>query len=233
MRILIVEDEPRIARDIAWSCKQILGKEITSIKIIQTLDEASDYLFKGRIDILLLDLNLHGKNGYELLRHAVSGSFHTIIISAHTDQAYEAFQYGVLDFLPKPFDEERLREAFNRYFNRLPRIEKSTQYLTVRKYNRNDILSVDDILYFRAANFYVDAVLKTGEVEILDKTMNRLEQILPSRFFRIHHSYIADIEQIRSFTPVKKGTSQVLLKNGAVLPLSKNRFKRLQQVLGK
>ena len=115
MRILIVEDEYSIAKDIEWNCHQLLGKKIELLQIKQTLESAYDFLVQNQIDLLLLDLNLSGKNGFDLLKDAVSGSFHTIIISAHTDQAIEAFKYGVLDFLPKPFEKDRLQKAFKRY----------------------------------------------------------------------------------------------------------------------
>ncbi|UCE06867.1 MAG: response regulator transcription factor [bacterium] len=228
MRILIVEDEYSIARDIEWNCQQILGTKIESMQIIQTLEAATDFLLNNPIDLLLLDLNLGGKNGYELLRAAVAGSFHTIIISAHTEQAIEAFEYGVLDFLPKPFDEARLGKAFDRYFGRVARDGSSTKYLTVRKRHKHVILPIDEILYFKAANYYSEAVLNTGEVEILDKSLDRLVQILPSRFFRIHRSCIVDINYIESFTPVINGSSQLTLKNGEKLPLSKRRYKELR-----
>lgn len=228
MRILIVEDEYSIARDIEWNCRQISGKQIVSLQIIQTLEAAAAYIFKNPVDLVLLDLNLGGKNGYDLLKLAVSGSFHTIIISAHTDRALEAFEYGVLDFLPKPFTRARLIKAFDRYFGRRNRETRTTKYLTVRKHNTNVVLTVDDILYFRAANYYSEAVLKNGAVEILDKSLDRLSQILPSRFFRIHRSYIIDVNFIASFIPVIKGSSRLTLKNGERLPISKRRYKELR-----
>lgn len=229
MHILIVEDEYSIARDIEWNCKHILRDQIKSIRIIQTLDNASKYLAKNPIDLLLLDLNLSGKSGFELLKIAVSFSFHTIIISAYTDQAIEAFQYGVLDFIPKPFDENRFRKAIDRYFGIAKREGNCTKFLTVRKQNQHIVLSVEDIVYFRAANYYVEAVLKSNEIEILDKSMNHLAQILPTNYFRIHRSFIVDINSIESFTPVIKGTSKLILKNGVKLSLSKNRFKELRE----
>ena len=66
----------------------------------------------------------------------------------------------------------------------------------VKKQNQHIVLTIDNILYFRAANYYVEAVLKSDEIEILDKSMNHLSQILPSNFFRIHRSYIVDINYI-------------------------------------
>jgi len=230
MRILIVEDERPIAKYVQRLCQDILGAKINSIELLYTLDQAATYLFQHQIDLCLLDLNLNGRNGYELLKMAVSGSFHTIIISAYTDQAVEAFQYGVLDFIPKPFDEARLRQAFDRYFNRTKRDANSTEYLTVRQRTQYKVISIDDVIYFKAAGIYVDAYLKDGKVEILDKTMDRLGQILPERFLRIHRSCYVDLNHINTFGHVGGGVYQVLTKNGASLPLSRSKYKELQQL---
>ncbi len=229
MRILIVEDEYSIARDIEYQCRKILEDRVSSLQIIQTLDEAAAFLNKQPIDLLLLDLNLGGKNGYELLRQAVSGPFHTIIISAHTDQALKAFEYGVLDFLPKPLDGTRLKIAIDRYLGRTKAEHQAVKYLTGRKYSGYVVIAVDDILYFKAANFYTEAFLKSGRSEILDKSLDRLGQLLPPRFFRTHRSYIVDSRQIASFTPVKRGSSRIVLKSGITLPLSKRRHKELRR----
>jgi len=232
MRLLIVEDEYSIARDIAYQCRQILGDRIVSLIIIQTFAAARDYLDKHHLDLLLLDLNLGGENGYDLLKHAVSGSFHTVVISAYSERAVEAFEYGVLDFLPKPFETSRLQKAFDRYYGKIKEDRQAVQYLTGRKRKGYFIVAAADVLYFKAALDYSEAVLKTGKKEILEKSLNRLSQILSSRFFRIHRSYLVDIDQISSFTPVTRGSSRVLLKNGQTLPLSKRRHKELRKRLG-
>ncbi|MBN2399142.1 MAG: response regulator transcription factor [Candidatus Aminicenantes bacterium] len=232
MRLLIVEDEYSIARDIEYHCRQILGDRIASLRNIQTLDAARDCLARHSIDLLLLDLNLAGANGFELLKLANSGSFHTIIISGHVDRALEAFEYGALDFLPKPFEPSRLRKAFDRYFG-LPGMDgQAVKYLTGRKRDQFFVVSVADVLYFQASYDYTEAVLKTGKREVLEKSLRRLGQILPSRFFRIHRSYLVDIQQIASFTPVRHGSSRVCLKSGEILPLSRGRHKHLRRILG-
>ena len=229
MRILIVEDEYSIARDVEHQCREILGDRISSLRILQTLEEAAEHLTGHPIDLLSLDLNLGGKNGFDLLRLAVSGSFHTIIISAHVDQALKAFEYGVLDFLPKPLDGARLRRAIDRYLGRSTEEHPAVKYLTGRKHSGYFVVPVDDVIYFKAANFYSEAVLTSGRSELLDKSLDRLGQILPPRFVRIHRSYLVDDRRIASFTPVVGGTSQVILKSGETLPLSKRRHKELRR----
>ncbi len=231
MHLLIVEDERPIALYTERLCRLLLGTKIELVSTKYTLEQASSFLFKHHIDLCLLDLNLNGCNGYELLKMAVSGSFHTIIISAHTDQAIEAFKYGVLDFVPKPFDEKRLRSAFAKYFGRIQRQELTTKYLSVRKGNEFNLLSIKDIGYFKAAGVYVEAHLKNSNIEILDKTMDRLEQILPARFVRIHRSCIVNLELIESYKHVGGGTYQVCLKNHEVLPLSRQKYKELHNLM--
>ena len=78
------------------------------------LPEALCFIENNSLDLVLLDLNLNGDNGFDLLTTAVSESFHTIVISAYKDQAITAFEYGILDFVPKPFNRDRLEQAFDR-----------------------------------------------------------------------------------------------------------------------
>ena len=230
LHILIVEDEPPAARYLEKCCRSVLNENL-ALLTVHTFEDASRAVISEEIDLCFLDLNLKGKSGYDLLKSAVAGSFHTIIVSAHTEQAVEAFKYGVLDFIPKPFDEEDIRSALQRYFETTSRRNVSTKYLFARKGRSNLVISVDAVVYFKAADVYVEAHLENGQMELLTKTMDRLEQILPSSFFRIHRSYITALSRIRSFSSVKGGTSRVMLKNGIILPLSRRRYKDLQQHL--
>src|SRR5271157_1945729 len=107
MRILIVEDEEMASRLLKNILIEILGEGIESIQVQRSLTASQCYLQDHTIDLLFLDLNLHVENGFALLASAAAGSFHTIVVSAHTDRAIEAFEYGVLDFVPKPYGEER------------------------------------------------------------------------------------------------------------------------------
>src|SRR5688572_31129759 len=111
MKILIVEDEPVLAQRLARFCREILGGQLESLRVASMFSEASARLDESPIDLLLLDLNLHGRDGMQLLASSVAGSFHTIIVSANTEQALRAFEYGVIDFVPKPFSRERLEQA--------------------------------------------------------------------------------------------------------------------------
>ena len=114
MNVLIVEDEAPAARRLARITSELLGEEAGSLAIKASVEEAEQHLASCGVDVVLLDLNLNGSSGFDLLSRMTAGSFHTIVVSASLDKALAAFEYGVLDFVPKPVERERLARAFSR-----------------------------------------------------------------------------------------------------------------------
>ncbi|MBU1099515.1 MAG: LytTR family DNA-binding domain-containing protein [Bacteroidetes bacterium] len=227
MNILIVEDEPPIARDIEFICREVLKDKLETVTLQGTLSSAKKIIMDHKFDLCLLDLNLNGENGFSLLEDITTESFHTVIVSAYTEKAIEAFEYGVFDFIAKPFDRPRFEKMFNRYFSQTGKNEATTKYLSYRKKNETHIINIDEIHYFRAADTYVLAELKNGNSALLNKTMDRLEQILPDRFLRIHRSYIVDINSINSFGHDAGGKYKLYLKDNTELPLNRKVYKEL------
>ncbi len=230
MRILIVEDERPIAEDIKYIVEQILVKEITSIHIETTLDTAVWYLKEKPIDVLLLDLNLNAKDGFELLKQAVSQSFHTIVISANINRAIEAFEYGVLDFIPKPYNIERLKAAFDRLKSSHALDGRSLKYLSVKKGFEVKVIPLDEIKYFKSANNYTELYLRDGHIIIYDKSIKQLTPLLPQNYFRIHKSFIVDRNKIESIQSSGGGKYRAILKSGECLPVSRNRITELKNI---
>lgn len=232
MRILIVEDERPTAEDIKLLVEQILKKEITSIHIETTLDSAKFYLKEKPVDVLLLDLNLNAKDGFNLLKHAVSQSFHTIVISANINRAIEAFEYGVLDFIPKPYTVERLTTAFNRLKSSHATDGHAIKYLSVKTGFEIRIIPIEDIRYFKSANIYVELHLNDGRTVIHDKSIKQLIPLLPANYCRIHKSYLVDVGKIESIQTLGGGKNHIILKSGESLPVSRKKINQLKSSLG-
>ncbi|MEO1370054.1 MAG: response regulator, partial [Acidobacteriota bacterium] len=109
---MIVEDEALVARRLRRLLVDILGADRVEILWSPDLPDARRRLADGtRIDALFLDLNLNGRDGFDLLSEAVAGRFETIVVSAHAERAIEAFEYGVLDFIAKPFGQIEKRRV--------------------------------------------------------------------------------------------------------------------------
>ncbi|RPI12723.1 MAG: DNA-binding response regulator [Ignavibacteriae bacterium] len=230
MRILIVEDERPTAEDIKLLVEQILNKEITSVRIETTLDGAMLYLKEKPIDVLLLDLNLNAKDGFRLLKQVVSQSFHTIVISANINRAIEAFEYGVLDFIPKPYSIERLKAAFQRLKSSHALDGHSIKYLSVKKGFEIKVIPIEEISYFRSANIYTELHMNDDHKIIYDKSIKQLLPLLPSNYCRIHKSFIVDLEKIDSIQTYTGGKYRVILKSGESLPVSRKTIKQIKNI---
>jgi two-component system, LytTR family, response regulator LytT len=229
--MLIVEDEEPIADDLRAICARILREKPQSIHQVLRLEDAVEYINRHPIDVLLLDLNLSGKDGFELLKRAVSYSFHTIVISANINRALEAFEYGVVDFIPKPYNEQRIRKALDRLRHLATVQDHPLKYLAIRKHGNLRLICLEEIEYIAGAGAYAEVSLKDGRKELHDKTLNELEKILPPRFYRIHKSTIVDVQAITSLKIRGGGDYRVELNSGTVLPVSRARFADLKKVV--
>jgi two-component system response regulator LytT len=94
MRIVIVEDEPLIQQRIKRLTLEILSAHQPHIVCFGDIDDAHDYLHEETIDVLLLDLNLRGRDGFELLKASVAAAYHMIVISAYAEKAFARLLAG-------------------------------------------------------------------------------------------------------------------------------------------
>lgn len=231
MRILIVEDEVVIARRLERFTREIQGNQLSWLKLVDSLEAGLAELAKRPIDLLLLDLNLHGRDGFELLEQVVAGSFHTVVISAHTDRAIRAFEYGVLDFVAKPFDRQRLAHAFARFRDGANRADYGTRYLGLAKHGKVEMVAIDAVRYARGAGPYAELVLDDGRIELYGKSLDRLMMILPPSFERIHKSYIVNMDRALCIRTRPGSRYELELENRVVLPVGRTRARRIRAKL--
>jgi len=230
VRILIVEDEPIIARRTARLTRSILGEANLTIETAEQLDAAHDALRADDIELLFLDLNLHGADGFDLLKASVAGAFHTIVISAYTDRAIEAFKLGVLDFIGKPFGRERLAQALRR-LRTDARTDPPARYLAVRTGGRVTLIDVERVHYLQGAGSYSELVLHDGSTELHDKSLKRLVTLLPGDFVRIHRSYVVRMSAVAHVHSREGSRYAVELRDGTMLPVGRTRIDAVRQRL--
>lgn len=226
MRLLIIEDESRIAKRLERMAHNFF--EDATIVLCDSLQKGIAYIENHEIDLLLLDLNLNGENGFELLESVVAKSFHTIIISAYADKAITAFEYGVLDFVPKPFNEDRLTQAFKRLTtnNKIP--EQDLKFLAVKKSGTIKLIDIHHLHFIKGAGIYSELHLKNGTQELHDKSLESLAQVLPKSFERIHKSYLVSLELMEKIIIEPGSKYNLLLKTGIVLPIGRSKYKALK-----
>ncbi len=224
MKVLIVEDEDTIADRIEKFTKNILGSNLQGLWCFQDIDQAREHLTSNKIDVLLLDLNLNGKDGFLLLQELVSYSFQTIVVSANTDRALEAFQYGVLDFIAKPFSQDRLAESFHRIKRSADRMTPS-EFLSIRLQGAIHLIQIVEIQYIQSDHNFSILHLKNGRKSLHDKSLQDLIKLLPSNFIRIHRSFIVDENSVEKVLKYGAGKYEVVLRETAIrLPMSRGQY---------
>lgn len=230
MRVLIVEDEAVAARGLERMVRDILERRVQSVRIERSLEGARAHLTDQPVDLVLLDLNLNGQDGFSILQEFVAGVFHTIVVSANTGRALEAFEYGVLDFVPKPVMKDRMQRALMRMQNGGER-GGLTKFLSVRREEGAVLIPIDKLVFVEGADNDVILHLSDGRTERHRKTLDALEKILPAKFLRIHRSYIVDLEQIDHFRVRAGGRHEAVLRSGDVLPVGRSRYGEIRAMV--
>lgn len=226
MNILIAEDEAPAARRLERLVRGHLGERIADLTVAPTAEAARTALKASRIDLLLLDLNLNGADGFSLLDMAERPR--TIVVSARLDRAIDAFDHAVVDFVAKPISAERLGVALDRALA-APGIGAGS--LVVRSAGRIDLAAFADIVALSGADDYVEVVLVDGRRFLHDMRLRDLEKQLPGGFVRVHRSHIANTAHLRAIRSLP-GRRRVLdLAGGASLPLARARLGALSRLL--
>ncbi|PJZ85574.1 LytR/AlgR family response regulator transcription factor [Leptospira harrisiae] len=229
MRILVVEDEIVAARGLERLLREVLGSKISSLRIEKSLLGSQCFIQENEIDLLFLDLNLDGDIGFELLKETAAASFLTIITSGNTSEAIKAFEYGVLDFVPKPISKERISKALQKFQSN--NVQTKTKYIGVKKEEGLELIATKDILYVQSFDKRVKVYKKNGEMIIHNKSLDSISKVLPIHFFRIHRSYIVNEKQIKKIYTFAGGSYQLELSSGIKLKMGRNYYKNLKTKL--
>lgn len=228
MKILVVEDEDTVAQRLQRLSQEILGDELERLWVFHTLDDAQDFLATTSIDLLFLDLNLAGRDGFDLLKQVVSQAFHTVVVSANAERAIEAFEYGVLDFVAKPFTKGRLEKALERYSSSFR--QQHTKFIAIKRQGVIESIKLDDVVYFQGANIYSEACMSDGQKLLHDKPLTRLQQLLPEHFERVHKSYIVNNKKIEGIKQ-SGNNAELILSNDELVPISRGKIAELKSRL--
>jgi two-component system LytT family response regulator len=238
IRALIVDDEPLARERIRSMLRSEPGIEIAGEA--GSGPEAVSAIQSLKPNLLFLDIQMPGMDGFEVLRHIHRDTRPFVIfVTAFDEHALEAFEIHALDYLLKPFKQARFKEALRRARAALdhdrvawsenlhqllsqPRAEHGfLSRLAIKTGDRTLFVKTDLLDFIESAGNYV--VLHAGkENHILRETLTALETRLnPKKFIRINRSTIVNIDQIRELRPLLKEDHVVVLHNGKQLPLTR------------
>lgn len=248
----VIADDEVLARQKL----QILLDAEPGIEVVaqcRTAKEALAALKVHKPDLLLLDVQMPDADGFELLKRVPADQMPIVIFTTAYDQyAIRAFEAHALDYLLKPFDQERLHGALERVRNEMlrtqhPEVTKRLlallrgsrpeseieQRLVIRGGGRVVFLDVDEIEWIEAAANYV-RVHAGKDSYLLRGNIGRIaERLDPTQFARIHRSTIVNIRKIRELQPCNSGEFIVVLRTGKELPGSRGYRSVLQKLIAR
>ncbi|HGA2667690.1 TPA: response regulator transcription factor LtdR [Streptococcus agalactiae] len=241
MKVLVVDDEPVARNELIY----LLNKYDSNLVIAEAHDMATALaiLLRETFDVALLDIHLRDDSGLQLAEYINKMPKPPLLIFATTYDQYaiQAFEHDARDYLLKPYDFDRLKQAMDRVKGALSTstiIESVTsgplfkqQYpLTVE--DRIYLVSADDILLIEAMQGKLIIQTPDKNYEI-DGSLQQWQDKLPSsQFVRVHRSYIVNINAIKTIEPWFNQTLQLHLCNKITVPVSRANVKPLKQMLG-
>lgn len=231
INILAVDQTAEDSRRLEGYCRCILADKLASFVAADSLPAAAARLSETKYDVVLLDPQMAHNDGLDLLSNRNVRAFQTIIVSAHTELAMRAFDYGVLDFVPKPFNQERLARALHRATHLPEHTKPSERFIAVRRLARIDLIPIDDLLYVEGADKYSELVLASGQRSFHDKCLGQVEASLPSSFVRIHKSYVVRFAMVARLHVLKGSRYFAELRNGLRLPVGRSRYEQIKALL--
>jgi two-component system LytT family response regulator len=237
---LIVDDEPvaragmrRMLDEVEWI--ECIGEAANGLAAIEAIDTLKP-------ELVFLDVQMPGLLGTDVLRRLQHQPF-VVFTTAYAQHAVTAFELGALDYLLKPFGEERLRatldriraavgeprtSSFDRFSEAMARAPMSRLFVRT---GRNIVpLPVNDISWFEAVGDYIAA--HVGETQhLLHLPLNQLEDRLdPRRFVRVHRTHIVNLDQVAAFRREASGHLVAELKDGTSLQVSRAKARDLRSL---
>jgi two-component system LytT family response regulator len=238
---LIVDDEPiaragmrRMLDGVDWI--ECVGEAANGPEAIATIEAQ-------RPELVFLDVQMPGLSGIDVLRRLQHQPF-VVFTTAHAQHAVTAFELGALDYLLKPFGEERLRATLDRIrsavgepraasFDRLAEAlgRAPMSRLFVRTGRSIVPVPVDDIAWFEAVGDYIAAHAGSAQ-HLLHLSLNQLEERLdPLRFVRIHRAHIVNLDHVLAFRREAGGQVVAELRTGQSLPVSRAKARELRRLV--
>ncbi len=241
MKALIIDDE-RLARN---ELKRLL-ENFPKIEVIgeaANADEAIQMIGELKPDLLFLDIQMPGKNGFQLLEALEDDAPEVIFTTAYDEYALKAFEYNALDYVLKPIDLARLSEAINRVLDEAVRQPHNMPHVERKALGEDDQVFVKDgekcwfvrlgkVRLFESMGNYVRLHFDDQKPLVL-KSLNSLEERLDvNTFFRANRKHIVNLQWIEKIEPWFSGGLLITLRgSGEKIEISRRQAIRFKDML--
>ncbi len=244
IRAILVDDEP----DNIKTLQLLLQRYCPEVEVTATYTDpkaALKALPKASYDLLLLDVEMPGMTGFELLKKLATPPPAMIFVTAHSHYAVRAFKFDAIDYLLKPVDIDDLRAALAKYkrtkadltTDKVKQLLANIDHLSKPAVSRLalptqdgvEMIALEEVIYLRADRNYT-VIKREGRKDlIVARTLGSFEDLLtPPRFMRINKQYLISLDKITRYV---RTTSLALMQDGTEIQVSRTRKEEFQNLI--
>lgn len=235
IKAVIVDDEEKAIQSLKWELTNH-SNEITIIETFTSPEEAIEFIDNNQFDCLFLDIQMPTMDGFQFLEQLNQHDFAIVITTAYNEYGIKALKHEAIDYLLKPIDSDDLSATISKikkFNSRLLNPSKIEEVLLNfnNKYDKKKItintdgkiifIDPDDILFVESDGNYSTLIMLDGHRIVVTKKLKEVNSILPSHFFfRIHNSYIINLNRIKEFI---KNEGYVVMESNHKIPVARQR----------
>lgn len=234
---IIIDDEANCVKTL----NLLIGRHCPELQIVGTYEQPEAGLQAIRDlkpQVVFLDIEMPRMGGFDLLDKVGKVDFHVVFTTAYSQFAIKAFQYSALNYLLKPIDPDDLVDTVRRiqHIQRPPQQEQidillqalrqptepRVQRIALSTHDGLLFVNTSEIQFCQSENNYTWVHLNKGSKHLLAKTLKEFEETLPPQdFFRIHNSYLVNLNEINRF--VREDGGYVVMNNGTQITIARAR----------
>ena len=227
---VIADDEPLLRANLRTRLAK-LWPELAVVHEMENGRGIEEVIAAHEPDLFFLDIHMPGVNGLEAAR-AVAGRAHVVFVTAFDQYAVEAFERGAIDYVLKPFNEERLGVTVERLRERLEMKPASVDALVEQLAGRLGarpaehlrwikasvgsnvrLIPVEEVLFFQSDEKYTRVVTCDSEALIRKPIKELLDELDPAKFWQIHRATIVNVDHIASVRRGLKDQAEIALRD--------------------
>jgi len=245
IQAVVIDDEQNNLDNLV----QLLAEYCPEVSVAATAlnaDEGREIILRHRPDLVFLDIQMPGKNGFDLLQSLPQYNFEIIFVTAYDQYGIQAVKFAAVDYLLKPIHVDELRAAVKKAAERNQHKKQNLQLenlLRLLQQNKEEhrialptlretrFIYTRQIIRCQSDNNYSHFFLTGGEKLVVSKPIYEYEQLLKEYgFIRCHQSHLVNKLQVKSW--VKEDGGYLLLEDGTQVPVSRNKKDSVMEALG-
>lgn len=246
IKTLLIDDETAALEMLQWLLETYCP-DVEVVAACTSGEEGLNAVMKHRPDLVFLDIDMPGMNGFDMLEKIEKPAFQVVFTTAHDQYAVRAFNYAALHYLLKPIDPDMLVATLDRYRSTRQGISREQLGILIENLSQQPkpverialssgdglvFVKTADIAYCRADSNYTHVIMADGRKITVARTLKELDETLAgSDFARVHASYLVNINHIQKY--VKGDGGYIVMPDAAEISISRSKRDEFFQLFSK